>query len=201
MSPRSALAFAALAVVAAALCWPWHGGRRRGSVVGVWIRPESQRRRSLRRVPGRRARERDRSADVAAALELLAVAVSGGSGLVQALELLAGHSPPCVRRDLVAVAAGVRWGWPWDRAWRAVGPEWEPARRAFVVAEAAGAPPAYPLAAAARDLRREQLRQLDERAARLGVRLVLPLGVAFLPAFVLVAVVPLVLALAVDAWQ
>ena len=45
-------------------------------------------------------------------------------------------------------------------------------------------------------LRSNRLAAIDVAAARLGVRLVVPLGVAFLPAFVLTTIVPVVLALA-----
>ena len=51
---------------------------------------------------------------------------------------------------------------------------------------------------AAADLRREAVADVEVRAARLGVRLVLPLGLAYLPAFVLITVVPVVLALTRD---
>jgi len=139
-------------------------------------------------------------AEVAAALDLAALAVLGGSGLVEALEQVARHSPPRVAGDLRAVCAACRWGWSWDRAWRVVGPTWERGRRAFVLAELAGASPARPLRAAADDVRRDHAQRLEEGAARVGVRIVLPLGLAYLPAFVLLAVVPLVLALAVDVW-
>jgi pilus assembly protein TadC len=57
-------------------------------------------------------------------------------------------------------------------------------------------PPAGLLRDAAADLRRDALAQVEVATARLSVRLVLPLGLAFLPAFVLTTVVPVVLALA-----
>jgi hypothetical protein len=52
------------------------------------------------------------------------------------------------------------------------------------------------LLAAAEDLRRESLEQVELAAARVGVRLVAPLGLVLLPAFCLTTVVPLVVALA-----
>ncbi|HEX2706134.1 MAG TPA: hypothetical protein VHM65_10275 [Candidatus Lustribacter sp.] len=45
-------------------------------------------------------------------------------------------------------------------------------------------------------MRADDTARADEAAARLGVRLVLPLGLAFLPAFGLTTVVPIVVALA-----
>jgi pilus assembly protein TadC len=49
---------------------------------------------------------------------------------------------------------------------------------------------------AAADVRAAWRERVELAAARLGVRLVLPLGLAVLPGFVLLAVVPIVLGLA-----
>ena len=48
----------------------------------------------------------------------------------------------------------------------------------------------------AEELRARASSELDARVSALGVRLVLPLGLAFLPAFILTTVVPFVIALA-----
>lgn len=70
--------------------------------------------------------------------------------------------------------------------------------RAFVRADTTGAPLASTVAALADD-ERERMRAAAESAARkAGVRAVAPLAVCFLPAFVLVGVVPLVAAAAGD---
>jgi pilus assembly protein TadC len=64
------------------------------------------------------------------------------------------------------------------------------------VAEVTGAAPADLVADTAARLRELHERELERRAGRAGVLLVLPLGLAFLPAFACTAVVPVVLALA-----
>jgi pilus assembly protein TadC len=64
------------------------------------------------------------------------------------------------------------------------------------MAAAAGVPPAEVLVRAAAEVRRAEQQRLELATATLGVRIVLPLGLAFLPAFVLTTVVPIVLALA-----
>jgi pilus assembly protein TadC len=56
--------------------------------------------------------------------------------------------------------------------------------------------PAGLVLAAAADLRARAAGELDERVAALGVRLVLPLGLAFLPGFLLTTVVPVILTVA-----
>jgi tight adherence protein B len=51
------------------------------------------------------------------------------------------------------------------------------------------------LRSAARDARRGRARDAEVRAAELAVRLVLPTGVALLPAFVALGIVPTVISL------
>ena len=138
--------------------------------------------------------------DVAAALEFLALVLAAGGGLVDAVEAVARTSRGVVRTHLTTVATAVRWGMPWSVAWGAVGPDWARARRAMVLADAAGAAPSVALRRAAAEVRADQLQQLELAAARLGVAIVMPLGLAFLPAFVLLTVVPLVIAIAAEVW-
>ncbi len=134
--------------------------------------------------------------EVAATLDLVALALSTGCGVAEAVGDVARGSPERVSRQLSTVVAGVGWGLGWSRAWALVPDVWAPARRAMVLAAEAGASPADPLVRAADGLREARSRRLEVNAARLGVRIVLPLGMVFLPAFVMLTVVPLVLALA-----
>ncbi|GMA29769.1 type II secretion system F family protein [Arenivirga flava] len=62
----------------------------------------------------------------------------------------------------------------------------------LALAERAGVPATALLAAEAEELRREAAAGRQERLARLGVTLLVPLGVCILPAFLLLGVVPLV---------
>ena len=137
---------------------------------------------------------------IADALELVALVLGAGGGLVDAVEAVARTSKGVVCEHLTIVAAAVRWGMPWSVAWGAVDDAWAPARRAMALADAAGVAPSAALRAAAADLRASQLQEMELAAARLGVTIVLPLGLAFLPAFVLLTVVPLVVALAGEVW-
>lgn len=62
----------------------------------------------------------------------------------------------------------------------------------LALAERAGVPATALLAAEAEELRRAAAAERQERLARLGVTLLIPLGVYILPAFLLLGVVPLV---------
>ena len=133
---------------------------------------------------------------IAEALVLLALALRSGMGQREALDRVAALSDGEVARSLRSVTAALRWGRTPSEAWGYVPTAWQPAALAWQVAEAAGAAPAQLLAAAADRVRDSEDRRLEEAAARAGVRLVLPLGLALLPAFACTAVVPVVLALA-----
>lgn len=133
---------------------------------------------------------------VADALVLLSLALRSGMGQREALERVAQASDGKVSDHLRSVAAALRWGQPVHEAWGYVPAVWRPAALAWEVAETAGAGPAQLVEEAAWRIREREDRRLQAAGARAGVRLVLPLGLAFLPAFACTAVVPVVLALA-----
>ena len=133
--------------------------------------------------------------DVADTLDLLALALRGGAGIVQAIDAVAERVGPPASDQLRRVSAALRWGVEDARAWSTVPVAWQPAARALHMAATAGAAPADLLHMAAGDLRRAEAARLELAASRLGARVVLPLGLAFLPAFALTTVAPVVLAL------
>jgi pilus assembly protein TadC len=159
--------------------------------------PLRERSRGGRSHPARRPRARaPTSEDVAASMVLLAVALQSGCGVVEGIEQVAQVAPPLPAAELAVVAAALRWGLDEQWAWAEVDPRWSRAAMAMRLAREAGVAPSSLLLSGADDLRSNRLAAIDVAAARLGVRLVVPLGVAFLPAFVLTTIVPVVLALA-----
>lgn len=179
----------------AALVWPGRGGAVRSFV------PLSTRRRSwcaLVRPDGGRFRRKREPSELAVpdVLDLLALALDSGASTGGALRAVSDRLPGSVGAELRSVAAALEWGLPDEAAWSSAPSRWEPAGRALRLAARAGVPPAGLLRHAAEDARRERLSRVEVETARLGVRLVLPLGLAFLPAFVLTTVLPVVLALA-----
>ena len=134
--------------------------------------------------------------EVADAVDLLALALHGGAGLVEAIEAVASRLDGPLGAHLHTVAAAERWGVGTVAAWASVPSAWQPAARALRMAATAGIAPAELLSRAADDIRDAEEQRLDVATARLGIRVVLPLGLLFLPAFVLTTVVPIVLALA-----
>jgi len=168
--------------VAAFLLWP---GRQRPWTWAVDRGGRLSRRRPL-----------ERETTVAEAMDHLALALSGSGGVQPAVREVADATPGRTGRELAMVAAAMARGIDDESAWSRVPARWDPARRAMLLASRAGVAPAGLLRAAAADLRRDTLAEVEVQTARLSVRLVLPLGLAFLPAFVLITVVPLVIALA-----
>jgi pilus assembly protein TadC len=154
------------------------------------------RRWGLRRRASGEHRAPPTTAEVASALVLLALAYRAGLPTAGALEAVAAESSEPVAGDLRQVAAALHWGAGEREAWRSVGAAWAPAGRAVVLAQLAGLAPGALLLRAADDLWDARVEQVDVAAAKVGVRLVAPLGLVLLPAFCLTTVVPLVVALA-----
>jgi len=114
------------------------------------------------------------------AAELVATALAGGMS-VDAARLAATDALDRYRVDDAALAA-------------VMGPNSALAKTA-AFATRSGVPVAELLRAEADLARLEYAAQCDEAAAKLGVKLMLPLGVCVLPAFILLSVVPMMLAL------
>lgn len=154
---------------------------------------------TLRGVPARGGHARGQGPGlVPEALELLALALQGGGSLGAATAQVASVLPAPRAAQLALVADALRSGEDAASAWASAGVDWDPARRSLELAHVAGVAPAPALRQAAADLRRDAIGDVEVATARLGVRLVLPLGLTFLPAFVLITVLPLVLALTRD---
>ena len=190
---------AALVVAVAALAgalWPDRSDlRRRRALKGPWKRwsPAGDSPAGVDSRP--QVTRRATPHDVADALALLALVLRSGVGQSEALERVAQVSEGPVAAHLRAVTAALRWGRPSGEAWAYAPAAWGPAALAWQVAERAGAGPAQLIEEASWRIREREDRRLETAGARAGVRLVLPLGLAFLPAFACTAVIPVVLAL------
>ncbi|GGK57810.1 type II secretion system F family protein [Ornithinimicrobium pekingense] len=199
--PAAPVLVAALAG-AAVLVWPHRRGPAWTPVVTPWGRGGG--RSTLAPLsPNRPSRPAAGSVRglVPEALELVALALLGGGSLARAVTSVGLVLPGPCGRELVEVGARLRDGAAEGEVWDGAGEHWAPARRSLALAEASGVAPGQALVRSAEDLRRDAVADVEVAAARLGVRLVLPLGLAYLPAFVLTTVLPVVLALTRDlAW-
>lgn len=136
--------------------------------------------------------------DTAMMLELVAAMLNAGAGIGRSLELVAAASSPRYRETLRPVVSALAMGADWETAWRSSAvrhPGILELRDALAFAALTGAPSSAILYAQAARLRRERFRAAEKRAASLGVKLVVPLGLCSLPAFICLGVVPVLLAL------
>ena len=150
--------------------------------------------------------------DPALMLDLVAAMLGAGQPLPSALALLAGGVDTATAGSLARLLGALELGVPWETAWQlaAGGSPGEPSgTRAGHPRSAAfealgpalrftagtGAPSAAVLYSQADALRRSRRAEGRRRAATLGIRLVVPLGLCSLPAFVALTVVPLLLSL------
>lgn len=136
--------------------------------------------------------------DTAMMLELVAAMLDAGAGIGRSLELVAAVSSPRYRDALRPVVSALAIGADWETAWRSSAarlPGILELRDALGFAALTGAPSSAILYAQAARLRRERFRAAEKRAASLGVKLVVPLGLCSLPAFICLGVVPVLLAL------
>jgi Flp pilus assembly protein TadB len=146
-----------------------------------------------RRAQARRLAVRSDAAP--AVLDLLGAALLAGLNPHRAVLRVAERAPEALREDLSLAAAVLRLGGTPAAALRAAADrsgldELRAAAAALEAAERWGAPPAEALAARAEALRGRARLAAEAEAGRAAVRLAFPLVLCFLPAFVLLTVVP-----------
>jgi tight adherence protein C len=138
-----------------------------------------------------------RSAAAPAVLDLLGAALRAGLNPHKALFRVAERAPDVLQEDLSTAATVLRLGGTPAEALRQAADrsgleEFRAAAAALEAADRWGAPPAEALAARAEALRTRARLNAEAQAGRAAVRLAFPLVLCFLPAFVLLTVVPTV---------
>jgi pilus assembly protein TadC len=148
----------------------------------------------------RRHERKAAAADLPIAVDLLAAALRAGAPAARAAEVVGEALGGPLGRRLVRVGTALRLGVRPEEAWAPLAefPGAERVRRAAVRSADSGATMAGSLGRVAADLRAARSAEAEAAAQRLGVLVVLPLGLCFLPAFLLTGVVPVVVAVLGD---
>ncbi|WP_346621449.1 type II secretion system F family protein [Blastococcus montanus] len=134
--------------------------------------------------------------DLPAACDLLAVCLTAGLPLAGALAAVADAVPAPLGSRLRTVASLCRLGAGPRQAWADVPPELAGLARVLVRAGESGAAAVPALHALAEETRAAARAGAEAAVQRAGVWVLAPLGVCFLPAFLCLGVVPLVLGIA-----
>ncbi|WP_054953010.1 type II secretion system F family protein [Flaviflexus massiliensis] len=164
----------ALAILAAMMWWP---GRRLART-----KPEPP--------------PRPQPVDEAMVIDLATALVASGASIPSTLDALGRCLPPGSEADdVIRAGKALLMGAGWDEAWDGASGKLARLARAFEPAWVDGAPPVIMLRRAAASVRARRMKDAQEAAARLGVRLVLPLGLCFLPAFFLLGVAPVIISM------
>ncbi|WP_181140557.1 type II secretion system F family protein [Streptomyces sp. Ru62] len=132
------------------------------------------------------------------AADLLAACIAAGAGPVIAAQAVGEALGGPVGQALARGAAEVRLGGEPADAWRSLAalPGAGALARLLGRADESGLPAAGPVARLASDARAEWARTATVRARRAGVLISAPVGLCFLPAFIAVGVLPVVIGLA-----
>lgn len=128
--------------------------------------------------------------------ELLCAVVGAGASIVDAVGAAASAVPDPASSHLGAVRAAALLGASPEEAWSRVPRPLAPIGIAIRRSQESGAPLTYVLEMTAEDLRREHRSAIQAAARAAGVRVVAPLALCFLPAYLLIGVVPIVASLA-----
>lgn len=145
--------------------------------------------------------------DPALMMDLMAAVLESGVSLERGLAVLARSATAQTGQLLDSVRTALQLGAPWDAAWSVVrlphsgggagagATALAELGQALRFAGTTGAPSAAIVRAQAAQFRRRRNREAERRAAALGVRLVVPLGLCSLPAFICLCVFPMLVGL------
>jgi tight adherence protein B len=136
---------------------------------------------------------------VSTALTLVAAAIGAGLDVLGALSAVGVALRGPSGRELQSVARAVTEGGSWRESWALAGARWLPLENALRPCWVAGAAPGPALEATSRALVSRARRDGEKAMAELGVALALPLTLCLLPAFALVGIVPMIIAVAMGA--
>lgn len=148
--------------------------------------------------PAARRRRQRRQADLPGALDLAAVCLRGGVPTSRALALVADAGDGPLSEDLRSMASLQALGAHPAAVWAGhlADPVLGPVARTMTRTSDSGAAMARALRRAAADCRDEQRQNAESVARRAGVTVMAPLGLCFLPAFICLGVVPVILGIA-----
>jgi Flp pilus assembly protein TadB len=138
--------------------------------------------------------------DLPAACDLLGVCLSAGVPVAGALAAVGDATPAPLGPQLRGVAALYRMGADPRRAWADVPAELAGLGRVLVRAGESGSTVAPALRSLAADGRSAARAATEAAVRRAGVWILAPLGLCFLPAFLCLGVVPLILGIAADVF-
>jgi pilus assembly protein TadC len=140
------------------------------------------------------------TADLPIGCDLLAVCLAAGLPVAAALAAVAAAVPAPLGPELARVAGLHRLGAPPRRAWSEAPAELAALGRVLVRGGESGSAVVAALHGLAADSRAEARSRADAAVRRAGVWVLAPLGACFLPAFLCLGVVPLVLGIAADVF-
>lgn len=180
--------------------WALVGGVA-GAVVGLVLAAGLWRWRARRTAAGTAATQAlaaEATRQLPLAADLLAACIAAGAGPVAAAQAVGDALGGPVGDELGRGAAEVRLGGEPGGAWRGLAaiPGAGPLARLLERAEVTGLPAAGPVARLAAQARADWARATTARARRAAVMVTAPVGLCFLPAFIAVGVLPVVIGLA-----
>jgi len=143
----------------------------------------------------------DCARDLPVACDLLAVCLAAGTPVGAALTAVATSVPGPLGAELDQVGGLYRLGAAPRQAWAGVPSPVAPLARVLVRAGESGSSVVPALQRLAGDLRTARRSAVEAAVRRAGVWVLAPLGVCFLPAFLCLGVVPMVLGIAADVFR
>lgn len=144
-----------------------------------------------------RVRRARRAAELPLLCDVLAACLNAGATPQLAVAAIADAGESALQTDLRRISRSLAAGASWDLAWRACDAQLSQVAGVMAASVRSGASAAPLLRSLATELRKDRRADRLDAARRLGVHTAAPLGLCFLPGFVLLGLVPIVAGLVV----
>ena len=139
-------------------------------------------------------------------LEMTAAAIHQGVSIPRAVEAVGRSWGGECGTALVDVAQALHHGAGWRNAWSRACSHPQFGENMTMLADALessyrhGTSPLAGIAAVVDQIDRDERRRIEERSAKLGVRMLVPTGLCFLPSFILLGIVPVIASFGVSVF-
>jgi pilus assembly protein TadC len=136
--------------------------------------------------------------DTSLILELILSALNSGVSIPRCLEIIGQKMNNSTGRELKTVSKKLKLGDTWTSSWKSVSPSLQSIGSALEDAWQSGTSPTTFIKLKIDQLQKDKLYKAKTAGEQLSVKIVLPLGACFLPSFIFIGIIPVIMSLIIN---
>ncbi|MDR3116679.1 MAG: type II secretion system F family protein [Bifidobacteriaceae bacterium] len=133
--------------------------------------------------------------DTGLILQLILAALKSGISIPRSLEIIGKAMENKTGDELKTISKKLKLGLPWTLAWKNTSARFNPIINSLEDAWNNGSSPESIINLKIEQLRKDKLYRAKTAGEQLGVKIVIPLGLCFLPSFIFIGILPVIISL------